>query len=167
MDRASNLGLRLFLLGARDEVVSRAAERIAGTYKGAPVVGCHSGYFCSEEETDIVSSIRNSRPHILLVGRGFPRQEEFALKYLDHLDSPLIWCVGGLFDFISGKVPRAPSWMRSSRLEWLFRLLIEPRRKWHRNFIASPWFMAKVAGARLRGVREQPRRNSRGKSDSD
>ena len=154
MERIRHRDLRLFLLGGRREVAERAASSIGRRYPKAHVVGFHTGYFGSKEESHIVDEIRKHRPHALLVGLGFLRQEEFALRYLDELEVPLIWTVGGLFDFLSGAKPRAPRLLRKCRLEWLFRLLLEPRRMWHRYLVAAPWFLGHAVRMRWKKGRQ-------------
>lgn len=131
--------LSVYLLGGKESVIRAAAENILLKNPGIKISGYHSGYFPTGLESEIVEKINSSKPDILLIGIGFPRQEKFALKYLNEIDAGLIWSVGGLFDFISGIKPRAPFFLRKLRLEWLFRLLLEPRRMIHRNTIAAFW----------------------------
>ena len=144
MDEAEHRRLRIFLLGGRKDVVDRSVEVVGRRYPGIRVVGSHSGYFHRSDEGEITARIRASAPHLLLVGCGFLRQEEFSLSWREELRVPLIWNVGGLFDFVSGHKPRAPLWMRRARLEWAFRFLLEPRRMWHRNLVAAPCFLVHV-----------------------
>lgn len=141
MERGRQRGLRIFLFGGRHNVVHGARLAIETRYPGVEVVGCRNGYFKPGEEHDVVDSIRRSAAHALLVGLGFPRQEEFTLRYHEELDVPLVWNVGGLFDFVSGAKPRAPLVLRRIKLEWFYRFLREPRVMWHRNLVAAPWFL--------------------------
>jgi N-acetylglucosaminyldiphosphoundecaprenol N-acetyl-beta-D-mannosaminyltransferase len=130
-------GYGIFLLGAEEMIIKKAVKKICGEYPDINICGYSSGYFSEEEETGIIEKINGSKSDVLIIGRGFPLQEEFVLKHRDNLNVSLIWNVGGLFDFISGKKPRAPIWLRKIRLEWLFRLILEPGRMIHRNTVAA------------------------------
>jgi N-acetylglucosaminyldiphosphoundecaprenol N-acetyl-beta-D-mannosaminyltransferase len=155
MQRGQHRGLRVFLLGGRQEVVERAALNIETHYPGVRVVGLRDGYFGPGEEPHVVNQILTSQPRILLIGLGFLRQEQFALRYRDALGVPLIWNVGGLFDFVSEAKPRAPSLLRRFKLEWLFRFFLEPRTMWYRNLVAAPWFVAHLVRAYMRNAIHQ------------
>ncbi len=150
MERASRERLRIFCLGSERHVAESAAREISRRYPGIEIAGCRGGYFDAGEEDGIVSSINGSGARMLLIGRGFLKQETFALKYLDRLRVSLVWNVGGLFDFVSAAKPRAPRFMRRARLEWLYRFLREPGRMWHRNVVAAPGFLAGILYRRMR-----------------
>jgi N-acetylglucosaminyldiphosphoundecaprenol N-acetyl-beta-D-mannosaminyltransferase len=139
MKRISRAGIGIYLLGSKESVIQKAAERITQFYPGVNIKGFHNGYFGKNEESEIIRRINNSGAKLLIIGRGFPMQEEFVLKYKEELDLPLIWNVGGLFDFISGKMPRAPKVLLKLRLEWLYRFFLEPRRMLHRNTVCAVW----------------------------
>lgn len=124
-------GTRVFLYGARPDVVSRAAAVIPARY-GVEICGFRSGYLSTQEMESLVPIINASAPDILLVGLGNPLQETWLLENADQLDVPLSLCVGAFFDFAVGAVPRAPLWVRNIRMEWLYRLLHEPARLWRR-----------------------------------
>ena len=144
MQEAARARLRVFLLGGSQDVVGRSAEVIRRRFPGIAIAGARSGYFEPTEENKIASRIRDCGAEMLLVGRGFLRQELFALQHRERLTVPLIWNVGGLFDFVSGQKPRAPVLVRRARLEWAFRFLLDPRAMWHRNLVAAPWFLGHV-----------------------
>jgi N-acetylglucosaminyldiphosphoundecaprenol N-acetyl-beta-D-mannosaminyltransferase len=156
MDRLQAGGASVFCLGSRPEVVRRAAAEIRRRWPAVRVAGWHHGYFDSDEA--VVETVRASGADLLLIGRGFGPQEAFALRHARAMRVRAVWTVGGLFDFVSGAVPRAPLWMRKLRLEWLFRLLREPRKKFYRNFVSFPWFLLHVL--RLRCSRAYRRRTS-------
>ena len=140
MSRLEHSRARVFCLGAREEVINSAAQHISQRWPGLGV-GWRNGYFGHEQAAQVVEEINHFRPRVLLVGRGFGPQEHFSLAHAHRLEVPLIWNVGGLFDFVSGRTPRAPALLRDLRLEWLFRLVQEPRRMWRRNLVAAPWFL--------------------------
>lgn len=144
MKEMSDLNTGIFLLGATDEVINRTADNIKTEYPGARIQGQRSGFFKENEEPEIVDEINRSNSQLLIIGMGFKRQESFALKHMEELNVNVIWHVGGLFDFISGKKPRAPKILRKCRLEWLFRLYIEPKRMWYRYTVVNFWFICHV-----------------------
>ena len=155
MRKGSRHNIRMFLLGSRPQIAERAAAVISSKYSGIEISGHHDGYFNIEEEKSIISLINDSNTDLLLVGRGFPVQEIFSLRHRHELSVSLIWNVGGLFDFISGGTPRAPHFLRIIRLEWLFRLILEPKRMWRRNLVEAPRFFLETLKERLNNSRTQ------------
>jgi N-acetylglucosaminyldiphosphoundecaprenol N-acetyl-beta-D-mannosaminyltransferase len=130
-------GYRLFLLGAEEESSAGAAEWMEKNYPGA----CIAGRYCPKhqplEEMDheeILSRIEAARPDILLVAFGNPKQEKWLAMHRHRLEVPVCIGVGGSFDFLSGKVSRAPLWMQHSGLEWFYRMIQEPSRLVKRYF---------------------------------
>jgi N-acetylglucosaminyldiphosphoundecaprenol N-acetyl-beta-D-mannosaminyltransferase len=145
MERASQRALRVYLLGGLPGIAETAALKTQKAYPGLDVCGSHDGYFADSEEEGIVAEISSLRPHILLVGMGFPRQEHFCLRWSESAGVNLMWNVGGLFDFISGKNPRAPLLVRKARLEWLYRWFVEPVRLFRRTFFDAPLSILRIA----------------------
>lgn len=141
------------LLGATRENAGGAAESLSVLAPQHTYVVIHDGYFSSAEEPAILSRILELRPDILLVAMGVPRQEFWIASNLDGSFCTMPIAVGALLDFLSGSVPRAPVWMRRMRIEWVFRLWIEPGRLWRRYIIGNPVFLARVLAQKLMGVR--------------
>ncbi len=141
-------GIRLFLLGAREGVAAEAGRRLCAQAPGLQVVGTHHGYFRPGESERIIGEINRARPHILLVGMGAPCQELWIDTNRDRLEVPLLWGVGGLFDFLSGRTRRGPQWLLDHGFEWLCRLLVEPGRLWRRYLIGNVKFVLYVLGQR-------------------
>lgn len=121
-------GTRIFLYGAQPHVVAAFAEQLTAERR-LEVCGWCDGYTQSPSLPD---AINTARTDVVLVALGNPRQELWAAASRDAVSAPLVLCVGAFFDFATGQVPRAPTLMRKLRLEWLFRLAIEPRRLWRR-----------------------------------
>jgi N-acetylglucosaminyldiphosphoundecaprenol N-acetyl-beta-D-mannosaminyltransferase len=144
--KVSTQGVRMFLLGAGPGVAERTAMILQEKYKGLSVSGTYSGSPKSEEEEDICERIRIAKPHILLVAFGAPEQDLWIARTSKKLQIPVAMGVGGSFDFIAGVLKRAPLWMQRFGLEWLFRLLQEPRR-W-RRMLRLPRFMMAVVRTR-------------------
>jgi N-acetylglucosaminyldiphosphoundecaprenol N-acetyl-beta-D-mannosaminyltransferase len=138
--RAAERGWSLFLLGAAPSVAERAAEALQRKYPGLRVVGCYAGSPHRDEEPAIRARIIAARPTVLLVAYGHPGQELWIARNQPLLRVPVAIGVGGVFDYLAGETPRAPIWMRRIGLEWLYRLIRQPRR-WRRILVAVPLFL--------------------------
>jgi len=134
--------IAVFLFGSKPGVAQAAAMTLQRHYPHITIVGCEHGYVPREEwDSHIVSRINRTQPHILLVALGNPLQEEWIAKNLCRLNVKVAIGVGALFDYLAGEVPRAPRWMRTIGFEWLYRLLVEPRRLWRRYLIGNCQFL--------------------------
>lgn len=151
-ERATRENLSLFLLGARPGVAAAAADEMRRRYPGLMVAGVRDGYFTAEELPAVLDHINQSGADILLVAFGAPRQELWLAEQADQLAPPVRLGVGGLFDFYSGRIPRAPQWMREIGMEWLFRLMQEPGRLWRRYVIGNPLFLYRVWRQRMNRI---------------
>lgn len=143
---ATKKGHSLYLLGSYPGVAGEAALNLTRKYPGIKIAGTHHGYFGGEdsqncedvknsnsdknnkEEEEIIAEIKENRPDILLVGMGVPKQEKWISKNLDKLDVPVCMGVGGSFDVLSGRIPRAPLWMQRHGMEWVYRSIKQPNR---------------------------------------
>lgn len=142
--QAALKGKSIFLLGGNKGVAHRAALNLQKQIDGLEVVGCQHGYFDfsnEDENQNIIDQINQSEANILLVGFGSPQQEFWTEKYADQLNCQTALTVGGLFDFYSGDIPRAPLILRELGLEWLWRLAQEPLGKFKRYVIGTPVFL--------------------------
>jgi len=147
----SDTGKGIFLLGARPGVAEAVAQRIQKSAPGTTVSGFRHGYFAPEEEPAMLEEIRKSGASLLLAAFGAPRQDLWIGKHLQETGVRVAMGVGGLFDFYSGRLPRAPVWMREIGMEWLFRLIQEPGRLWKRYLIGNSVFLFRVIRDRLFG----------------
>lgn len=150
--------LKVGLLGATLENAGGAAEQLTALAPQHEYRVIHDGYFTKEQEPDIIADIADYRPDILLVAMGVPHQELWIARNLTPLHCTMPIAVGALLDFLSGRVPRAPLWMRRLRLEWLFRLWIEPGRLWRRYVVGNPLFLVRVLAQKLVGYRTDKER---------
>jgi N-acetylglucosaminyldiphosphoundecaprenol N-acetyl-beta-D-mannosaminyltransferase len=152
MRRAGEKGWRVFLLGAREEVVSAVADTYGRKYPRLVLAGYRNGYWKGEaEERAVVQQIRDSRADLLFVAISSPKKEQFLGRYQAEMKIPFAMGVGGTFDVAIGRVKRAPRWMQKSGLEWFYRFLQEPRRMFRRYFIddmAFIWLLIKEAARR-------------------
>lgn len=133
---------KVYLLGTTQEIIEAAAQSLQMQYPQVRIVGCHDGYFTAAEDEEVITSIKELQPDLLFVARGADTQEPWIVKHRAALEVPLIMGVGGSFDVISGKLKRAPEWIQKLRIEWLFRLLQEPKRL--PRMMVLPKFMLKV-----------------------
>lgn len=149
--QAAARGVSLFLLGGREGIAEATARRMQEAYPGLKIAGTRQGYFMPEEEPSVIEQINNSGADILLVAFGVPAQEFWIDANRNWLSPSVCIGVGGLFDFYSGRIPRAPLLFRKSGCEWLWRLAQEPRRLWRRYIVGNPLFLARCAWEMIMG----------------
>ena len=135
---AARHGLRFFLLGATEEANAEAARILAETYPGLQIVGRRHGYFSRDEEEDICDEINLTLPDVVWVGLSVPLEYEFAVRNKTRLSAGWLVTCGGCYNFITGAYAPAPRWMQASGLEWLFRLILEPKRLFWRYAVTNP-----------------------------
>jgi alpha-1,3-mannosyltransferase len=143
--------LHVFIFGGQPGVADRSLLNLEQRYPRHRFVGAHAGYFHADEEESIIQQIRNTKANFLLVGLGNPMQEHWLAKNLQATGCRLGFGVGAFIDFSSGNTVRAPLAMRRIRLEWLFRLALEPRRLYRRYITESVLFLVAVIRKRLAG----------------
>jgi N-acetylglucosaminyldiphosphoundecaprenol N-acetyl-beta-D-mannosaminyltransferase len=148
--RAATDGVPVYLLGARPAVIERAAARLAARHPRLVIAGVADGYFGPDHAAARARAIAASGARLLLVGMGVPRQERFLEEYWDALGVSLAIGVGGGFDVLAGLRRRAPRWCQRAGLEWLYRLVQEPRRLGTRYLVTNTQFLCRVAGDLLR-----------------
>jgi len=141
--------VRLYLLGGRPGVPEAVASWVQQHAPGLTVCGVRHGYFTQQEENAVIAEVAASKADILLVAFGAPRQDLWIARNLGRLNVRVAVGVGGLFDFYSGLIPRAPQWVRELGLEWFYRFLQEPRRMWRRYFVGNILFLYRVCRERL------------------
>ena len=152
MRRAGEKGWRVFLLGAREEVVAAVAETYRQRYPQLAIAGWRNGYWKGElEEAQVAEQVRASGADLLFVAISSPKKEQFLGRWQAEMKIPFAMGVGGTFDVAIGLVKRAPRWMQRAGLEWFYRFLQEPRRMFRRYFIddmAFIWLFIKEAAGR-------------------
>lgn len=144
--------IALYLLGGETGIAARAASRLSQRYPDLTVAGTYHGFFDRNgaENEQVIAQINAARPQILLVGFGTPLQERWIAENAEKLDAPVLWAVGAVTDFVTGRQPRAPRWMLDHNLEWLGRLLSDPMRLWRRYIVGNPLFLYRVLRQRLK-----------------
>lgn len=142
MRRAAQKGWRVYLLGAREDVVRTVAALYPRKYPGLTIAGWRNGYWTKDEEPAVAEAIRAARPDIVFVAVSSPMKEEFLARWQAHMRVPFAMGVGGTFDVAAGMLKRAPLWMQRGGFEWFYRFLQEPRRMFRRYFVDSMDFFA-------------------------
>lgn len=138
---------RVFFFGSSQKVLDLISEKMRRDYPKLVVAGVLSPPFDAwslEDNEAMIAEINAARPDVLWVGMTAPKQEKWVYANRHKLSAPMIGSIGAVFDFFAGTYPRAPKWMCRSGLEWVYRLIKEPRRMWRRNFISSPLFVLLV-----------------------
>jgi N-acetylglucosaminyldiphosphoundecaprenol N-acetyl-beta-D-mannosaminyltransferase len=146
-ERAAKDATPIYLYGSTDLVVTSLRESLARMFPGINIAGSEPSAFRKlsvDEKAALQRRIRSTGASIVFVGLGCPRQEIFAYELRDSLSAPVL-AVGAAFPLLAGILPQAPPWMQRLGLEWLFRLLAEPRRLWRRYLLLNPAYLVLVA----------------------
>ena len=145
MEKLNRVGGKVMFLGSSDAVLNLIRQRVAEKYPKIEVDTYSPPYkpeFSDEDNAAMISAINHSNPDLLWIGMTAPKQEKWAYTHLDRLDVHChIGTIGAVFDFFAGTVKRAPERWQRAGLEWLYRLLSEPRRMWRRYFIGNAKFI--------------------------
>ena len=146
-ERSAHGAYRHFFYGAAPGVPERLAERLREQVPGLEVVGTYSPPFrplTEEERAETVAMINRDNPEVVWVGLSTPKQERWMWEHVEDIEASVLIGVGAAFDFLSGRVRQAPRWIQRSGLEWVFRLIQEPRRLWRRYLVNNPSFVMLV-----------------------
>jgi N-acetylglucosaminyldiphosphoundecaprenol N-acetyl-beta-D-mannosaminyltransferase len=152
--RAAHERVPVVMIGGAAGIAEECARRMKGETPGLDVPFVSRGFFGSDDEArSVAARIRGLGRSLVLVGMGSPLQERWSSRFLRNIPGATVLTVGGLFDFYSGRIPRAPVFWRETGLEWAYRLLQEPRRLAKRYLLGNPLFLALALEQRLRGRR--------------
>jgi N-acetylglucosaminyldiphosphoundecaprenol N-acetyl-beta-D-mannosaminyltransferase len=156
-------GVRYFLLGSAQPTLDRVTSRLSLEFPAVEVTGTHSPSFIDEfpavEDEEIVAAVNSRAADVLWVGMGAPKQEKWVHRNRHRLKVRFIGAIGAVFDFYGQTKKRSPQWALGAGLEWLPRLIREPRRLWRRTFVSAPVFLWLVLQERIRrqwGVQPGP-----------
>lgn len=149
---AAGARVGLYLLGAQDGVAAEAGARMCASTPGLTISGTHHGYLDgAAAETRVIEEINASGAAIVLVAMGVPAQELWIARNRHRITAPVVIGVGGLFDYYSGRIARAPVALRKAGLEWAWRLALEPRRLAKRYLAGNVEFLARLAWLKIAG----------------
>jgi N-acetylglucosaminyldiphosphoundecaprenol N-acetyl-beta-D-mannosaminyltransferase len=157
--RLAELGGSIFLLGGRAGVAEAAAKSLVESYPRLRIAGTHTGFLREGQDKEVIEQINRSGAEMLLVAMGVPGQELWVNRVIPFLKPPIVFGVGGLFDYRSGRIPRAPVALQAIGMEWSFRLYQEPRRMWRRYLLGNPLFLARSLEAVAR-IHARPHRKA-------
>lgn len=143
LQKADRLGLRLYLYGSTSQTLQKMQVFISQTYPNINICGTHTDRFreaTEQEDKEDMIKINAAKPHIVLVGRGCPRQEKWVANHIGKIHAPMM-AVGAAFDFMAGNITHAPQWMKNAGLEWVHRLIQEPKKLWKRYLFTNSHFI--------------------------
>lgn len=141
LEEANKQKSRIYLLGAKEEVLQATIKKVKDSYPMVSIVGSRNGYF-DFSDTAIINSVQETKPDMVFVAIGYPRQEQWIHQYMKTADKGLLMGVGGSFDVLSGKSKRAPDFFLRLNIEWLYRLIKQPYRL--KRMMALPKFLYEV-----------------------
>jgi N-acetylglucosaminyldiphosphoundecaprenol N-acetyl-beta-D-mannosaminyltransferase len=143
MAEAARSGWRIFYLGSKPGIAQQGAAILRSRFAGLQITTAH-GYFNADrdsaENIALLAKINDYQPQIVMVGMSMPRQEKWIADNLDRIDTSVILPCGATLDYVAGAIPTPPRWTGQIGLEWLYRLIVEPRRLW-RRYLVEPWFL--------------------------
>jgi len=138
---AEQKAYKIYLFGAKEEVVQKVKKIFVTKYPKLQIVGCRNGYFAEEDEAEMVKEMAKSKADIMFVAFSSPKKEYWINKYLNTMDIPFVMGVGGSFDVVAGVTKRAPKWMQRCGMEWFYRFIQEPKRMWKRYIVGNMKFI--------------------------
>lgn len=142
--RAAEKGKSVFLLGATQEALDALVQTLRTRFPTLNIAGARNGYFSDEHDEEVIACINRSNADMLFLGFSSPKKELWAYKHKGRITVPIIQGVGGSFDVVAGIIPRAPVWMQRWGLEWLDRVIKEPRRMFFRYLRSNTSFVLLV-----------------------
>ena len=136
--------IEIYFVGGKAGIAKRAREQLNSRYRDLTISGACDGYFEEMSEEELLQDIGAKKPQVVFVGMGIPKQEKWIRNHRTEIDAQVCWSVGAMFDYIANTESRVPRWMYNLSLEWLWRLLLDPRGKWKRYLIGNPWFVYRI-----------------------
>ena len=152
VQEASDKNYKIYLFGAREEVVKKVKAIFERKYPTLQIVGYRNGYFTEADEPEIVKNMAESGADMMFVAFSSPKKEYWIRRYLKELNIPFVMGVGGSFDVIAGTTKRAPLWMQKCGMEWFYRFIQEPGRLWKRYLVGNVSFMIYVLQYKMRMI---------------
>lgn len=154
MNRLNDIYGSCFFLGSKNEILQKILVKAALEYPNVKIKTYSPPYkslFSIEENRIMINEINAFKPNVLFVGMTAPKQEKWAFENKDNLEVDHICSIGAVFDFYAGNIQRAPKWMQRNGLEWLYRLIKEPRRMWKRYIIGNTKFIFYIIKEKING----------------
>jgi N-acetylglucosaminyldiphosphoundecaprenol N-acetyl-beta-D-mannosaminyltransferase len=158
LQRASERGYRIYIVGSTNEVLTAAVRRLRRRYPPLRIVGWHNGFYDEADEDRIGDLVHAAQADVVLLAMSSPQKERFAERQARRGVGGVFVAVGGSIDIAAGRFRRAPEWMRAAGLEWVFRLVQEPRRLWRRYLVTNTLFAGMVGARMFAALRSRARR---------
>lgn len=152
MDRLNKIGGKCFFLGSTEVTLQKILERAATDYPNVSVFSYSPPFkseFTEEDNRPIIEKINAESPDVLFIGMTAPKQEKWAFQNFEKLNVKHVCCIGAVFDFYAGTSKRAPKWMIKAGMEWLYRLIDNPKRMWRRYLIGNAQFIVRILKERI------------------
>ena len=150
LNLASVSGYGVYFVGAREDILHASMNKLQQRYPALNILGYRSGYFQEHEEQSVIDEIVSKKPQMLFLAMPSPKKENFALRFAQTADGCIMLGIGGVLDIEAGMISRAPKWMQNLGLEWLYRLLQEPKRMWKRYLLGNIEFIYIVCKIKLK-----------------
>jgi N-acetylglucosaminyldiphosphoundecaprenol N-acetyl-beta-D-mannosaminyltransferase len=147
LKRAQLHGHRLFFLGAKPQVVEALVSKVQKENPGIQIVGFHHGYLDQAETQKVIAEINQAHPDVLMIAMGSPKQEYWISDHFSDIHVPVSMGIGGSFDVLAGIKKDTPAWARGHGIEWIYRLLQDPKAYWKRYLITNSWIIWNVIKA--------------------
>ena len=144
VELSARKGYKIYLFGAKEEVVLKVRSIFEERYPNLEIVGCRNGYFTEDDEPLIVADMAASGADMMFVAFSSPKKEYWIHEHLGEMGIPFVMGVGGSFDVVAGVTSRAPKWMQDRGLEWFYRFIQEPGRLWRRYIVGNVKFVLLV-----------------------
>lgn len=154
LEQAAIKGYRVYFLGTSEAILDKLIAKVKRDYPTLPIAGYHHGFFNEAQEEDVVAQVKASDADLLFVALPSPQKEFFVDQYMDEMGVPVSIGVGGSFDVIAGELKRAPKWMQRCSLEWVYRMMQEPKRLAKRYVVGNLVFLDHVL--REKRTRKRP-----------
>lgn len=154
LDRLNHANGKCFFLGSTNQTLEKIISKVRTEYPHIKVKAYSPPYksvFSVKENTEMINTINSFEPDVLFVGMTAPKQEKWVCKHYNNLKTQHICSIGAVFDFYAGNIQRAPKWMQRNGLEWLYRLIKEPRRMWKRYIIGNAKFIFYIIKEKING----------------
>ena len=152
VEEAAVKNYKIYLFGAREEVVKKVKTIFEQKYPSLQIVGYRNGYFTEADEPEMVKNMAESGADMMFVAFSSPKKEYWIRKYLNQLNIPFVMGVGGSFDVIAGTTKRAPLWMQKYGMEWFYRFIQEPGRLWKRYLVGNVSYVFYVLQCKLQAA---------------
>jgi N-acetylglucosaminyldiphosphoundecaprenol N-acetyl-beta-D-mannosaminyltransferase len=141
---AAKQDVKIAILGGSPGIVQKAGQSLMERYPNLQIVTTAHGFLSEQEEQDFTDNLAKLAPDVLFIGMGTPKQERWIMQYRAVIAAPVCWAVGATFNYVAGVEKPFPSKLERLPLEWLWRLIMNPKDKWSRYLVGNPLFLLRI-----------------------